>query len=187
MGLFAIKNTLKVPSWFLCMLLLVVTSFRVLMSKNEVELKRKRNKVNLQQVSARWLLTKERFSTEFDLRSDGELFLQRPTIKSSATLGDCSFALTAPTLWNELSASHGDTPYQLIFKVDFQSVLRRLNGSVQNVDPLLDPPSGPLVDPLWTHIWTPIWTPFFLHPVKKIIAWQMLGTLCVKGCRILKI
>jgi len=102
MGLFAIKNTLKVPSWFLCMLLLVVTSFRVLMSKNEVELKRKRNKVNLQQVSARWLLTKERFSTEFDLRSDGELFLQRPTIKSSATLGDRSFALAAPTLWKEL-------------------------------------------------------------------------------------
>ena len=121
--------------------------------------------------------------SRYSLRSDNELFLQRPTIKSSATLGDCSFALAAPTLWNELSASHGDAPYQLNFKVDFQSVLRRLNGSVQNVDPLLDRPSGPLVDPVWTHLWTP----FFLHPVKKIIAWQMLGTLCVKGCGILKI
>ena len=38
----------------------------------------------------------------YNLRSDGELFLQRPTIKSSATLGDRSFALAAPTLWNEL-------------------------------------------------------------------------------------
>ena len=37
-----------------------------------------------------------------NLRSDGELFLQRPTIKSSATLGDCSFALAARMLWNEL-------------------------------------------------------------------------------------
>ena len=40
--------------------------------------------------------------SRYNLRSDGELFLQRPTIKSSATLGDRSFALTAPTLWNEL-------------------------------------------------------------------------------------
>ena len=38
----------------------------------------------------------------YNLRSDGELFLQRPTIQSSATLGDRSFALAAPTLWNEL-------------------------------------------------------------------------------------
>ena len=38
----------------------------------------------------------------YNLRSDGELFLQRPTIKSSATLGDRSFALAAPTLRNEL-------------------------------------------------------------------------------------
>ena len=40
--------------------------------------------------------------SRYNLRSDGELFLQRPTIKSSATLGDHSFALAAPTLWNEL-------------------------------------------------------------------------------------
>ena len=40
--------------------------------------------------------------SRYNLRSDGELFLQRPTIKSSATLGDRSFALAAPTLWNEL-------------------------------------------------------------------------------------
>ena len=38
----------------------------------------------------------------YNLRSDGELFLQRPTIKSSATLEDRSFALAAPMLWNEL-------------------------------------------------------------------------------------
>ena len=38
-----------------------------------------------------------------NLRSDGALFLQRPTIKGLATLGDRSFALAAPTLWNELS------------------------------------------------------------------------------------
>ena len=40
--------------------------------------------------------------SRFNLGSDGELFLQRPTIKSSVTLGDRSFALAAPTLWNEL-------------------------------------------------------------------------------------
>ena len=39
MSLLAIKNTLKIPSWFLCVFLLVFTSLWILMPKNEVKLK----------------------------------------------------------------------------------------------------------------------------------------------------
>jgi len=52
----------------------------------------------------------------YNLRSDGELFLQRPTIKSSVTLGDHSFALAAPLLWNELPTEICDANSILIFK-----------------------------------------------------------------------
>lgn len=41
MSLFAVKYTLEVASWLLCMLLLIFTSLWVLVSKNEVKLKRK--------------------------------------------------------------------------------------------------------------------------------------------------
>ena len=52
----------------------------------------------------------------YNLRSNGEVFLQRPTIKTSATLGDRSFALAAPTLWNEFSTEIRHANSILTFK-----------------------------------------------------------------------
>jgi len=54
--------------------------------------------------------------SRYNLRSDSELFLQRPTIKSSATLGDSSFALASPTLWNELPTEIRQANSILTFK-----------------------------------------------------------------------
>ena len=61
--------------------------------------------------------------SRYNLRSDGELFLQRPTIKSSATLGDYSFALAAPTLWNELPTEIRHANSILTFKKLFKTFL----------------------------------------------------------------
>ena len=42
--------------------------------------------------------------SRYNLRSDCELLLQKPKVKSLSTLGDRSFAFAAPTLWNKLPA-----------------------------------------------------------------------------------
>ena len=42
--------------------------------------------------------------SRYNLRSDSELLLQKPEVKSLSTLGDRSFAFAAPTLWNKLPA-----------------------------------------------------------------------------------
>ena len=53
--------------------------------------------------------------SRYNLRSDGELFFHRPTIKSSATLGERSFALAGTQAMAYVS--FGDKPCQYNFKL----------------------------------------------------------------------
>ena len=40
--------------------------------------------------------------SNYSLRSDGELLLSPPVVKTLSTLGDRTFAAAAPKLWNQL-------------------------------------------------------------------------------------
>ncbi len=56
--------------------------------------------------------------SRYNLRSDSELLLQKPKVKSLSTFGDKSFAFAAPTLWNKLPAEirHVKTVYKKLLK-----------------------------------------------------------------------
>ena len=53
---------------------------------------------------------------KYQLRSSEELLLQLPMGKTKKTLGDRSFQIAAPTLWNSLPASVRDIDNFLVFK-----------------------------------------------------------------------
>ena len=62
---------------------------------------------------------------KYQLRSSEELLLQLPMGKTKKTLGDRSFQIAAPTLWNSLPASVRDIDNFLVFKRTIKTYLFR--------------------------------------------------------------
>ena len=62
---------------------------------------------------------------KYQLRSSEELLLQLPMGKTKKTLGDRSFQIAAPTLWNSLPASVRDINNFLVFKRTIKTYLFR--------------------------------------------------------------
>ena len=60
---------------------------------------------------------------KYQLRSSEELLLQLPMGKTKKTLGDRSFQIAAPALWNSLPASVRDIDNFLVFKRTIKTVL----------------------------------------------------------------
>ena len=62
---------------------------------------------------------------KYQLRSSEELLLQLPMGKTKKTLGDRSFQIAAPSLWNSLPASVRDIDNFLVFKRTIKTYLFR--------------------------------------------------------------
>ena len=62
---------------------------------------------------------------KYQLRSSEELLLQLPMGKTKKTLGDRSFQIAAPALWNSLPASVRDIDNFLVFKRTIKTYLFR--------------------------------------------------------------
>ena len=62
---------------------------------------------------------------KYQLRSSEELLLQLPMGKTKKTLGDRSFQIAAPALWNSLPASVRDIDNFLVFKRTMKTYLFR--------------------------------------------------------------
>ena len=62
----------------------------------------------------------------YALRSSNELLLNRPSFKSLATLGDRSFTVAAPSLWNSLPKEIRCEDNFYIFKTMLKTYLLNL-------------------------------------------------------------
>ena len=64
-------------------------------------------------------------SHRYSLRNSQELLLQTPSVKTLVTLGDRSFSLAAPKLWNNLPNSIRNAPSLQLFKKQLKTFLFR--------------------------------------------------------------
>ena len=107
------------PSYFLCIgyLLPTVKEFEILVLKFKA----------IYQLAPSYIcnLVRLKEKCKYQLRSSEELLLQLPMGKTKKTLGDRSFQIAAPALWNSLPASVRDIDNFLVFKRTIKTYLFR--------------------------------------------------------------